>query len=104
MAALSGAAPAGGSLSAEAGATAPQALAAARETIARTGNFRDAVLAAANLGGHSDVVASVTGALAGAHYTQGAIPALWRNGLMKRQLIEGLADRLLTRALLELGG
>ena len=104
VAALSGAAPAGGSPSAEAGATAPQALAAARESIARTGNFRDAVLAAANLGGHSDVVASVTGALAGAHYTQGAIPALWRNGLMKRQLIEGLADRLLARALLELGG
>lgn len=98
------AAPAGGSLPAEAGATAPQALAAAVETIARTGNFRDAVLAAANLGGHSDVIASVTGALAGAHYTAGAIPALWRNSLMKQQLIEGFADRLLARALLELGG
>ena len=104
VAALSGGAPAGGSPSAEAGATAPQALAAALETIARTGNFRDAVLAAANLGGNSDVIASVTGALAGAHYTQSAIPALWRNSLMKQQLIEGLADRLLARALLELGG
>ena len=103
VAGLSGGPPAGYP-PAEAGATAPQALAAALETIARTGNFRDAVLAAANLGGHSDVIASVTGALAGAHYTQGAIPALWRNSLMKQQLIEGFADRLLARALLELGG
>jgi ADP-ribosylglycohydrolase len=104
VAVLPGAAPAGGSSPAEAGATAPQALAAALETIAHTRNFRDAVLAAANLGGNSDVIASVTGALAGAHYTQGAIPALWRNSLIKQQLIEGFADRLLARALLQLGG
>jgi ADP-ribosyl-[dinitrogen reductase] hydrolase len=66
-------------------------------------NFRDAVLAAANLGDNSDVTASVTGALAGAHYTAGAIPALWRNSLMKQGLIESFADRLLTHALVELG-
>ena len=104
LAALPGAAPAGGSACAEAGATAPQALGAALDTFGRTGNFRDAVLAAANLGGNSDVIASVTGALAGAHYTASAIPALWRNSLMKQQLIEGFADRLLAHALLELGG
>ncbi|HXZ58538.1 MAG TPA: ADP-ribosylglycohydrolase family protein [Steroidobacteraceae bacterium] len=89
---------------AEAGATAPEALGAAFDALGRTGSFRDAVLAAANLGGNSDVIASVTGALAGAHYTQGAIPTLWRNSLMKQQLIEGFADRLLARALVELGG
>ena len=87
---------------APAGATAPEALAAALETLADTSNFRDAVLAAANLGGNSDVVAAITGALAGAHYTASAIPALWRNSLMKQQLIEGFADRLLARALVEL--
>jgi ADP-ribosylglycohydrolase len=87
-----------------AGATAPQALAAALEALARTDSFRDAVLAAANLGGNSDVVAAVTGALAGAHYTQSAIPALWRNSLMKQQLIAGFADRLLERALVDLAG
>jgi ADP-ribosylglycohydrolase len=96
--------PAGGSFSAETGATAPQALGAALDAFGRTGNFRDAVLTAANLGGDSDVTAAVTGALAGAHYTASAIPALWRNSLMKQQLIEGFADRLLAHALVELGG
>jgi ADP-ribosyl-[dinitrogen reductase] hydrolase len=84
--------------------TAPGALAVAVDIFGRTHNFRDAVLTAANLGGSSDVVASVTGALAGAHYTAGAIPTLWRNSLMKKQLIEGCADKLLAHALLELGG
>jgi len=96
--------PAGGSFSAETGATAPQALGAALDSFRSTGNFRDAVLAAANLGGNSDVVAAVTGALAGAYYTASAIPALWRNSLMKHELIEGFADRLLAHALVELGG
>ena len=44
------------------------------------------------------------GALAGAHYTAGAIPTLWRNSLMKKQLIEECADRLLAHAMLELAG
>jgi ADP-ribosylglycohydrolase len=86
------------------GATAAAALAAAFDCFATTSNFRDAVLAAANLGGHSDVVGAVCGALAGAHYTARAIPALWRNSLMKLELIEGFADRLLTHALLGLSG
>jgi len=55
----------------------PAAFAAALEAFAGTGNFRDAVLTAANLGGDSDVVAAACGALAGAHYTASAIPTLW---------------------------
>jgi ADP-ribosylglycohydrolase len=85
-------------------ASAPQALSAALEVFSATDNFRDAVLAAANLGGASDVVAGAAGALAGAHYTAGAIPTMWRNSLTKLQLLEGFADRLLTHALLDLGG
>jgi ADP-ribosylglycohydrolase len=88
---------------AERGATAPQALSCALDAFSRTASFRDAVLAAANLGGNSDVIAAVCGALAGAHYSAGAIPTLWRNSLMKRELVEGAADRLLAHALLELG-
>jgi len=84
--------------------TAPGALAVVLDVFGRTHNFRDAVLTAANLGGSSDVMASVTGALAGAHYTASAIPTLWRNSLMKKQLIEASADKLLAHALLELGG
>jgi ADP-ribosylglycohydrolase len=82
---------------------APADLAAALDVFARTDNFRDAVLAAANLGGNSDVVAAACGALAGAHYSASAIPALWRNSLMKKQLIEGTADKLLAHAMLGLG-
>jgi ADP-ribosylglycohydrolase len=103
------AAPAQGSISAAAWAegvpadTAPAALATAAEVFARTKNFRDAVLAAANRGGNSDVLGAVCGALAGAHYGVRAIPAAWRHSLLQRSLIEGGADRLLAHALLELG-
>jgi ADP-ribosyl-[dinitrogen reductase] hydrolase len=83
--------------------SAPAALAAALDALERTPNFREAVLAAANLGGNSDVVAAVCGALAGAHYSASAIPTLWRNSLMKQQLLEGCADRLLAHALIGLG-
>jgi len=82
----------------------PAALPAALEAFAGTGNFRDAVLTAANLGGDSDVVGAVCGALAGAHYTASAIPTLWRNSLIKKQLIENCADRLLAHAMLQLSG
>src|SRR6202162_5105573 len=85
-----------------AGATARSALAAALDAFARTDNFRDAVLAAANLGGNSDVMAGACGALAGAHYTASAVPTLWRNSLMKKDLLESFADRLLAHALLRL--
>jgi len=74
------------------------------DSFAHSGNFRDAVLISANLGGNSDVVAVMCGALAGAHYTAGTIPASWRNSLIKKQLIESTADRLLAHALLDVGG
>ncbi len=80
--------------------SAPAVLAQALQCFAGTGSFRDAVLKAANLGGAADVTATVTGALAGAHYTQDAVPTLWRNSLMKLDLLEGCADRLLARTLL----
>lgn len=85
------------------GHSAPAALAASADVFARTRNFREAVLAAANLGGNSDVMASVCGALAGAHYGAAAIPASWRNGLLKEALIGSFADRLLAHAMVELG-
>jgi ADP-ribosyl-[dinitrogen reductase] hydrolase len=82
--------------------TAAAALAAALWALHSTDNFRDAVLRAANVGGNSDVVASVCGQLAGAHYGFSAIPPSWRNGLMQKDLIETYADRLLTHALVAL--
>lgn len=85
------------------GHSASAALAAAADVFARARNFREAVLAAANLGGNSDVMAAVCGALAGAHFGAGAIPAAWRKGLLQEEMIESFADRLLAHALLELG-
>jgi ADP-ribosyl-[dinitrogen reductase] hydrolase len=82
--------------------TAATALAAALWAFSSTDNFRDAVLRAANLGGNSDVVASVCGQLAGAHYGASAIPQSWRSGLMQKDLIEGYADRLLAHSLVSL--
>jgi ADP-ribosylglycohydrolase len=83
--------------------SAPAALAGALAAFEEHGNFRDAVLAAANRGGNSDVIAAACGAIAGAHHSLGAIPATWRDSLMKRHLLEGYADRLLAHALLDLG-
>ncbi|MFE5678359.1 ADP-ribosylglycohydrolase family protein [Streptomyces erythrochromogenes] len=42
-----------------------------------TTGFAEAVRAAVDLGGDTDTVAAVTGALAGARYGQGAVPAHW---------------------------
>jgi ADP-ribosyl-[dinitrogen reductase] hydrolase len=82
--------------------TAAAALNAALWAFSSTDNFRDAVLRAANVGGNSDVVATVVGQLAGAHYGASAIPASWRSGLMQKDLIEGIADRLLAHGLVSL--
>jgi ADP-ribosyl-[dinitrogen reductase] hydrolase len=87
-----------------AGATAPAALRAARWALLSTSNFRDGALAAVNLGGHSDVVGSIYGQLAGALYGVNAIPRAWRAALARGELIASLADQLLTSALVRLGG
>lgn len=80
-----------------------RALAGAFEAFAATGNFREAVLHAANLGGDADVAAAACGQLAGAFYGASAIPAAWREELLRAPLIEEFADRLLGRALEHMG-
>jgi ADP-ribosylglycohydrolase len=49
------------------------------------------------------VVTSVYGALAGAHYGVSAIPGIWRNSLMRQEVVIDTADRVLTHALMALG-
>jgi ADP-ribosyl-[dinitrogen reductase] hydrolase len=80
-----------------------EALEAALWAFRTTDNFRDGALRVANLGANSDVAASVYGQLAGAYYGVGSIPSTWRNSLMGKDLIEGLADRLLAHAVVSLG-
>lgn len=84
--------------------TLPDVLQAAVWAFRTTTSYREAVLRAVNLGGNSDVAAAVCGQLAGAHYGVGAIPGTWRKSLIQQDLIEALADRLLARAMVALGG
>lgn len=80
-----------------------QALEAALWAFHRSANFREGALACANLGRDSDVVTAVYGAIAGAHHGVSAIPGIWRNSLMKQDVVIDSADRLLTHALVTLG-
>ncbi|MBV9128302.1 MAG: ADP-ribosylglycohydrolase family protein [Verrucomicrobia bacterium] len=72
-----------------------ESLEAALWAFARSENFRDGALLAANLGDDADTTAAVYGQLAGAHYGADAIPASWRRDLALSERILSLADRLL---------
>jgi ADP-ribosylglycohydrolase len=76
-------------------------LEAALWTFAAGGEFRDGALAAANLGGHADTVTALYGQLAGAFHGAAAIPPPWRLSLARLAMLEELADRLLTQALVQ---
>lgn len=80
-----------------------QALEAALWAFQGSETFREGALKAANLGRDSDVVASAYGQIAGAYHGVSAIPGIWRNSLMKQEVVIDTADRLLTRALVALG-
>lgn len=70
-------------------------LEAALWTIGRTGDFRSAVLLAANLGGDADTTAAIAGQLAGALYGRSGIPAPWLDRLAWRERIEDLGRQLI---------
>lgn len=55
-------------------------------------NYAVCVLRAVNLGGDTDTVAAVAGGLAGLACGYDAIPGQWRDGLIRRNLIEGACD------------
>lgn len=59
-----------------------------------TNTFRDAVLAAANLGDDADTTAAITGQIAGAYYGGASIPENWRKSLAMCDYIESQALRL----------
>ncbi len=80
-----------------------QALEAALWAFHRGESFREGALLAANLGRDCDVVASTYGQIAGAYHGVSAIPGIWRNSLMRQEVVIDTADRLLTHALVTLG-
>lgn len=51
-------------------------------------NYKDAVLAAVNLGDDTDTTGAVTGAMAGLYYGVGDIPEKWLETLVKREDVE----------------
>lgn len=55
-----------------------------------TDNYRDAVLAAVNLGEDTDTVAAIVGGLAGLKYGEGAIPREWLTKIARLDYIRGL--------------
>jgi ADP-ribosylglycohydrolase len=57
-------------------------------------DFREGCLLAVNLGDDADTTAAVYGQLAGAYYGVQGIPQDWLDKLAKRELIQGLAERL----------
>lgn len=69
-------------------------LEAALWALARSESFREGALLAVNLGGDADTTAAVFGQLAGALEGEDAIPAEWRERLVRRQLVERMADAL----------
>ena len=74
-------------------------LEAAIWSVARTGDFRSAVLLAANLADDADTVAAVTGQLADALYGLNAIPDHWRERVAWKDRLLAAARRLLSEPL-----
>ena len=74
-------------------------LEAAIWSVARTGDFREAILLAANLGDDADTVAAVTGQLAGALYGLSGIPDHWRNQIIWKDRLLEVAEQLLSASL-----
>ena len=78
-------------------------LEAAIWSVARTGNFRNAVLLAANLADDADTVAAVAGQLAGALYGLGGIPDAWLERVAWKGRLLAAGRRLLPTTLDERG-
>jgi poly(ADP-ribose) glycohydrolase ARH3 len=64
----------------------------------RSGNFKDSVIYAVSLGGDTDTIGAMTGAISGAYYGEGAIPKEWlerlEEGEKGRRYIQKLAEDL----------
>ena len=74
-------------------------LEAAVWSVARTGNFRDAVILAANLAHDADTVGAVTGQLAGALCGLSGIPGEWLDRIAWRDRLLDAAERLFESSL-----
>ncbi|MBI4186937.1 MAG: ADP-ribosylglycohydrolase family protein [Chloroflexi bacterium] len=62
--------------------------------LAHPDSFAQAVLYAISLGGDTDTIGAMTGAISGAYLGIGAIPDRWKNKLENRHYMEQLGERL----------
>jgi len=58
------------------------------------GSFEDSVLYAVSLGGDTDTIGAMTGAISGAYHGVEAIPEQWKSMLERGDYIEELAEKL----------
>lgn len=58
-----------------------------------TKSYKKAVLRAVNLGGDTDTIGAITGALAGLYYGYDSIPKEWIKDLQNKELINNLCDK-----------
>jgi poly(ADP-ribose) glycohydrolase ARH3 len=59
-----------------------------------TSSFKHAIIFAVSLGGDTDTIGAMTGAISGAYYGAGEIPEEWKEKLERREYIEMLAEKL----------
>jgi ADP-ribosyl-[dinitrogen reductase] hydrolase len=71
-----------------------ESLEAAMWSFAKTDDFEQAILMAANLGDDADTTAAVCGQIAGAFYGESRIPTRWLERLAMRAEITRLAEKL----------
>ena len=64
-----------------------------------THNFRDALVAAVNLGGDADTIGAVCGQIAGSYYGYSAIPRKWLEAVKDWQKVEALIENFLDMVL-----
>lgn len=57
-----------------------------------TDGFREGALKVVNLGGDADTVGAVYGGLAGSFYGVESLPAEWMDGLVRKDLVEGVVE------------
>lgn len=73
----------------------PETVAAAFYCLAKTDNFKDAVVMAVKIGGDGDTTSAITGALAGTYYGLDAIPQEYKDGVEDFELLNTLTEQLL---------
>jgi poly(ADP-ribose) glycohydrolase ARH3 len=62
--------------------------------LAHTQDFASTVIYAVSLGGDTDTIASMAGAISGAYLGIDALPLEWQSKLENREYISSLADKL----------